>query len=94
MSIPVHQPPEAEGLEPCAVRGPLCLGLARFWTALPDRQAKDQVACCIACSEACRPEEVPSKDDWFKQVRRDARPRVQRMALKAIRRRRAQKRGV
>ena len=68
MSIPIHHPPEAEGLEPCAVQGPGCRVLTGMWTALPDRQAKDQVACCKPCSEACGPEEVLSKEEWFRKV--------------------------
>lgn len=61
--IPIHLPPEAEGQEPCA----LCGRPTALWTALPDRQAKDQVACCARCGEAREPEEVPSKEEWFRK---------------------------
>ncbi len=64
--IPIHLPSEAEGQEPCA----LCGRLTGRWTALPDRQPKDQVACCKACGEAREPEDVPTKEEWFGEVSR------------------------
>lgn len=67
--IPVDRPEDAD-LEPCAVRGSSCRGLTTLWTALPDRQPKDQVACCSTCSVTCEPEDVPSKAEWFKRTRR------------------------
>jgi hypothetical protein len=67
--IPIEHPPEAEGLEPCA----LCGRPTALWTALPDRQAKDQVACCSACGAVGRPADVPSKAEWFKRNLRRSR---------------------
>ena len=61
--IPIEFIPDS--LEHCAIQGPGCRVFTSHWTALPDREPGEQVAVCRTCSESHKPEDVPSKKDWW-----------------------------
>lgn len=64
MAIPIVKEPDAYShwdAEPCC----FCHQPTRFWTALPERSAGEQVACCPFCADTFEPDAVPTKDEWF-----------------------------
>jgi hypothetical protein len=44
-----------------------CRQRTMLWTNLPDRKEGEQVACCGACAERAKPEDVPTKKQWFRR---------------------------
>lgn len=67
MSIPIErEDPVLDGAEACA----LCLSrYTAWWTALPDREPGEQVACCAPCARERQPADVPTKAAWFAALR-------------------------
>lgn len=65
--IPYHVEPGhfADAAEPCC----FCHELTRCWTSLPDRQPKEQVACCVRDAAKRKPFEVPGKRAWLDLIR-------------------------
>ena len=62
--IPTIRPDDVEPpFELCC----FCRHRTMTWTALPDREEKDQVACCGPCAERAEPKDVPTKDQWFRR---------------------------
>lgn len=66
MSIPLkREPPDMGPAERCC----FCRTPSRMWTDLPDRTPGQQVACCERCASERIPEEVPTKEQWFRAER-------------------------
>lgn len=65
--IPVEQDPDPEEtfLENCC----FCRKTTRYWTNLVSRKPGDQVACCPECAKVAEPDDVPTKEVWWRRER-------------------------
>jgi hypothetical protein len=63
MPIPIEPDSDELPFEACC----FCRRSTLYWTELANRKPGGQVACCADCAGRADPEDVPTKDIWWRR---------------------------